>query len=37
MQIDGQGQNYPNLIKKEGEVMKELMNDCIIIIKPADK
>ena len=37
MQIDEQGQNYPNLIKKEGEARKELMNDCIIIIKPEDK
>ena len=32
MQIDEQGQNYPNLTKKEREAMKELMNDCNIII-----
>ena len=25
MQIDEQGQNYPNLIKKEGEARKELI------------
>ena len=37
MQIDEQGQNYPNLTKKEREAMKELMNDCDIIIKPASK
>ena len=37
MQIDEQGQNYPNLTKKEREAMKELMNDCDIIIKPAGK
>ena len=37
MEIDKQGDNYPNLTKKEHEVMKELMNDCIIIIKPAEK
>ena len=37
MQIDKQGQNYPNLTKKECEAMKELMNGCNIIIKPAGK
>ena len=37
MQIDEQEQNYPNLTKKESVVVKELMNDCNIIIKPADK
>ena len=37
MQLDEQGQSYPNLTKKEGEAMKELMNDCNITIKPADK
>ena len=37
MQIDEQGHNYPNLTKKEREAMKELMNDCNIIITPADK
>ena len=37
MQIDEQEQNYPNLTKKEREVVKQLMNDCKIIIKPADK
>ena len=37
MQIDEQRQNYPNLTKKEREAMKELMNDCNIIIKPAGK
>ena len=37
MHIDEQGQSYPNLTKKEREAMKELMNDCNIIIKPADR
>ena len=37
MHIDEQGQSYPNLAKKEREAMKELMSDCNIIIKPADK
>ena len=37
MQIDEQGENYPNLTKKEREAMKELMTGCNIIIKPADK
>ena len=37
MQIDEQGENYPNLTKKEREAMKELMTGCSIIIKPADK
>ena len=32
-----QGQNYPNLTKKEREAIKELMNDCKIIIKLAEK
>ena len=36
MQIDKQGQNYPNLTKKEHEAMKELMNDCNIVIKPTE-
>ena len=37
LQIDEQGHNYPNLTKKEREAMKELINDCDIIIKPANK
>ena len=37
MQPDEQGQNYLNLTKKEREAMKELMNDCSNIIKPAYK
>ena len=37
MQIDEQGPNYTNSIEKEREAMKELMNDCNIIIKPADR
>ena len=37
MNIYEQRQNYPDLTKKEREAMKELMNDCTIIIKPADK
>ena len=37
LKIYHQGQNYPNLTKKEREAIKELMNDCNIIIKVADK
>ena len=37
MQPDEQGQNYLNLTKKERKAMKELMNDCSNIIKPAYK
>ena len=37
MQIDEQGHNYPNLTKKKREAMKELMNDCNIIINQQTK
>ena len=37
MQTDEQGQDYPNLTKQKREAMKELMNDCNIIIKLRDK
>ena len=37
MHIDEQGQNYSKLTKKECKAMKELMNDCNIVIKLADK
>ena len=37
MQIDEQGHNYLNLTKKKREAMKELMNDCNIIINQQTK